>query len=67
MTLPTLFHPNMFRNFNNQNNISTSFFNAMLDTIKTREEIGRSWDAKYRHIEIANAQFRERLARIKYN
>lgn len=63
MAIPIRTHPNLVHGFSNQINISTSLYNVMLDTMRTREEIERSWFSISRDIEIDYEQERERLNR----
>ena len=62
-----MFQPNIFPNFNNQNNISSGLFNLALETTNTREEIERSWAAISRDIEIVDEQCKKCMARILPN
>lgn len=56
MAIPVPTQPNLTHGLNNQINISTSLFNVMLDTTRTREDIEISWFAISRDIEIDNDQ-----------
>lgn len=55
MVIPALIHPNISHDLSNQYTISNSLFNMMLDTTRTREELGRSWVVISHDIDIFDA------------
>lgn len=55
MGCPNPVQPELENNLQNQINITQNLFNTILATVRTREELERSWLAISRDIDLANA------------
>jgi hypothetical protein len=67
MAIPTCIQPNLAQRIKDQNNISHSLFNVILNIVKTREELERSWFSISNDIDLVDAQEREILGRNNAN